>query len=119
MQVTSYQMHSMLESYSRKLSRTRRTDDGPAAPGRNESLISAEGSRQATMDKISRQVLDRISDVVSLSRPGGGKRPENACAGENADTPRAPTAAVSGRSDGGVGDTAAVGREAAKTDSWV
>ena len=117
MQVTSYQMHSMLESYSRKLSRARRTDDGPVGAGRGESLLSAEGSRQATMDKISRQVLDRISDVVSLSRPGGSKQPENA--GANADTPRAPSAGVSGRSDDGVGDTAAVQREAAKTDSWV
>ena len=72
MQVTSYHMHSMLECYSRKLSRTRRTDEDRSPSTRGESVLSAEGSRQATMDKISRQVLDKISDVVSLSRSRGG-----------------------------------------------
>lgn len=79
MQVTSYQMHSVLESYSRKLSRGRRTGDGPTRDTERDGVLSAEGRREATMDKISRQVLEKISDVVSLSRPlegavGGGNQ---------------------------------------------
>ena len=106
MQVTSYHMHSLLECYSRKLSRARRSDEGSLQRSRGEAGLSAEKSREATMDKISRQVLDKISDVVSLSRSRG----ETAAAGD--ETRRTPEAAGPGR-DG------EDHRTVAKTDSWV
>jgi hypothetical protein len=106
MQVTSYQMHSLLECYSRKLSRARRSDEASPQRSRGEAGLSAENSREATMDKISRQVLDKISDVVSLSRSRG----ETAAAGD--ETRRASEAAGPGR-DG------EDHRTVVKTDSWV
>jgi hypothetical protein len=70
MQVSSYQMHNVLECYSRKLSRTRKNEK-PAGdlPKKiaEEQALSPETSRQATMAKISRQVLDKVTDVVALS----------------------------------------------------
>ena len=51
MQVTSYHMHSLLECYSRKLSRARRTDEAAPQRGRGEGPLSAEGSREATMGR--------------------------------------------------------------------
>ena len=127
MQVTSYHMHSMLESYGRKLSRMRRNDDAPPQTTRGEPALSAEGSRQATMDKISRQVLDKISDVVSLSRSRGRTPAEavdtDALTGDDALELAARVG--SGRTGGGgVGDAAAAVRRGAeqpviKTDSWV
>jgi hypothetical protein len=101
MQVTSYHMHSLLECYSRKLSRARRTDEAAPQRGRGEGPLSAEGSREATMDKISRQVLDRISDVVSLSRSREEAAPADA--------------AGPGRPAQGEADH----RTVARTDSWV
>lgn len=71
MQVSTYQMHSMLECYSKKLSRARAT--GKSAEGgpkgiAEEAVWSPESSRQVTMENISRQVLDKVTDVVALSR---------------------------------------------------
>jgi hypothetical protein len=109
MQVTSYHMHNMLECYSRKLSRTRRADEASPQRSRGEGALSAEGSREATMDKISRQVLEKISDVVSLSR----SREEAAPA--DAEAHNAPGSAGSNRPARAAGDN----RTVAKTDSWV
>ena len=73
MQVSNYQMHNALECYSKKLSRARtRTigksaDGGPQKAG-SESLWSQESSRKVTMEKISRQVLNKVTDVAVLSR---------------------------------------------------
>lgn len=71
MQVSSYQMHNMLECYSKKLSRAS-TSAKPAEAGskkKTEEVVwSPESSRQATMEKICRQVLDKVEDVVALSR---------------------------------------------------
>ena len=81
MQVSSYQMHNMLECYSKKLSRTRTigtpADGGPEKTA-EEVAWSSESSRQATMEKISRQVLDKVTDVVALSRSQGKTPPEQA-----------------------------------------
>jgi hypothetical protein len=86
MQVSSYQMHTMLECYSKKLSRARA--DGNSADGgpkgmAGEAVWSPESSRQAAMEKISRQVLDKVTDVVALSRSQEKTPPE--LPGENED----------------------------------
>jgi hypothetical protein len=70
MQVTNHQMHAMLECYSRKLIRS--LDVNEAADDRlgkisDERSLSSESTREATMAKISRQVLDKVTDVVALS----------------------------------------------------
>jgi hypothetical protein len=70
MQVTNYQMHTMLECYSRKLTRScknEKTADDPREKIANELALSPESTREATMAKISRQVLDKVTDVVALS----------------------------------------------------
>ncbi|MCU0590070.1 MAG: hypothetical protein MUC57_01175 [Desulfobacterales bacterium] len=74
MQVTRYQMHNVLECYGKKLSRTRGTENissGPSRKSTDEMALSSDTSRMAAMDKISRQVLDKVMDVVALS--GNGK----------------------------------------------
>lgn len=70
MQVTNYQMHTMLECYSKKLTRARNNEkaaDDPREKIANELTLSPESTREATMAKISRQVLDKLTDVVALS----------------------------------------------------
>jgi hypothetical protein len=109
MQVTSYQMHSMLECYSRKLSRTRRADEASPQRSRGEGALSPESSREATMDKISRQVLEKISDVVSLSRSREEAVPADAESHGAADA-----AGLVRPARGGTDH-----RTVAKTDSWV
>ena len=79
MQVTNYQMHTMLECYSRKLTRSRKnekTADDPREKLANEHTLSPESTREATMAKISRQVLDKVTDVVALSISQKNKDPE-------------------------------------------
>jgi hypothetical protein len=71
MQVASYQMHNVLECYSKKLSQTSKNTkpatDPQANKGTEDLLLSPEMSRMATMDKISQQILDKVTDVVALS----------------------------------------------------
>lgn len=69
MQVTSYQMHNVIECYSKKLSRAHQSDTPAGSPSRKmvgELAIAPETARKATMEKIWRQVLDKIADVVAL-----------------------------------------------------
>jgi len=70
MQVTRYQMHNVLECFSKKLSRTRGNEKPATFPLKQmagELALSPETSRMATMDKISQQVLDKVTDAVALS----------------------------------------------------
>ncbi|MGE5258674.1 MAG: hypothetical protein ACM3KE_18505 [Hyphomicrobiales bacterium] len=74
MQVSTYQMHSMLECYSKKLSRANtrgKSAEGSPKGTAGEAVWSPESSRQVTMENISRQVLDKVTDVVALSRSRG------------------------------------------------
>ena len=71
MQVSAYQMHSILECYSKKLSRARssaKTAEAGPKEIAEEAVWPPESSRQVTMENISRQVLDKVTDVVALSR---------------------------------------------------
>lgn len=77
MQVTRYQMHNVLECYSKKLSRTRGTDRMAGGRSKNpaENLtFPSDPTRGAAMDKISRQVFDKVMDVVALSSTGRNGR---------------------------------------------
>jgi hypothetical protein len=70
MQVSRYQMNNVLECFGRKLSRMHKNEK--PAPGvhqkcADEQALSAESSRQATMAKFSRQVLERVTDAAALS----------------------------------------------------
>jgi hypothetical protein len=70
MQVTRYQMHNALECYRKKLSRVRGdeiTPNGLPQSAMDRMVLSPETSRKAAMEKISRQVLDKITDTVALS----------------------------------------------------
>jgi len=73
MQVTRYQMHNVLECYSKKLSRVRGKESFATESSRksaDEIALPSDTSRLAAMDKISRQVLDKVMDVVALSNTG-------------------------------------------------
>jgi hypothetical protein len=77
MQVTRYQMHNVLECYSKKLSRIRGkevTAGGPSKKTLDEMALSSDTSRVAAMDKISRQVLNKVMDVVAHSSTGSSSR---------------------------------------------
>lgn len=95
MQVSSYQMHNVLECYSKKLSRARTPEtSAEGGPERmtEEAVRFPESSRQATMEKISRQVLDKVTDVVALSRSQEKTPSELSGPDENAAHPGEPPA---------------------------
>jgi len=72
MQVTSYQMRNVLDCFCKKLSQTRKQEkpEGPLTPKMTgETALTLEGSRKATMDKISEQVLHKINEAGGLTQP--------------------------------------------------
>ena len=72
MQVTSYQMHNVLDCFCKKLSQPRKQEksEGPLTPKMTgEMALTLEGSRKATMDKISEQVLLKINEAGGLAQP--------------------------------------------------
>lgn len=76
MQVTRFQMHNVLECYSKKLSAAPgggRAASGPSKNAAHETALAAETSRMAAMDKISQQVLDKVMDMVA---PSGAPPPQ-------------------------------------------
>ena len=65
MQIPSYQMHNVLKVYSRQLSENKhqhqtRSAGRKAAEG-DRITISAEGKRKAIIDKVTADVVDRIT----------------------------------------------------------
>jgi hypothetical protein len=92
MHVTRDQMHNAIECYSKQLSRARQIDKiaGNSLKKMAETLaLSPETTRNATMEKICRQVLDKIARVVaSPVRPGGtsGPTPGEGMDSRNANT---------------------------------
>ena len=79
MQITSYQMHNVLECYRKKLSRTPGNEKSANFPSKKmvgDLALSPETSRMATMDKISQQVLDKVTDVVAFSNSPDPSRNE-------------------------------------------
>jgi hypothetical protein len=73
MLVTRYQMHNVLECYGKKLSRGRGRESlttGSSGKFADEITSASDTGRLAAMDKISRQVLNKVMDVVALSSNG-------------------------------------------------
>ena len=69
MQVPSYQMHNVLNCYCRRLSQNR--DDGKQKISLNKSPVdqislSEEGKRQATMDRVSKDIYNKITNLDSI-----------------------------------------------------
>jgi hypothetical protein len=72
MQVTSDQMRNVLDCFCKKLSQPRKQvkPEGPLTPKMTgEMALTLEGSRKATMDKISEQVLHKINEARGLTQP--------------------------------------------------
>jgi hypothetical protein len=136
MQVTRYQMQNVLQCYGKKLTQTRRNGK-PAGSATGQAMhelaLPPEISRRVTMDKISRQVLDRIADVVAIScrnreapppepwrpaAPGTGEKP--AIAQPEAFTRSAADAAAENLGDRGKGlEHPEEETEPRRADSWV
>jgi len=71
MQVTSYQMRNVIDCFCKKLSQTRKQEkpESPLTPKMTgEMALTLEGSRKATMDKISEQVLHKINEAGGLAQ---------------------------------------------------
>ena len=70
MYVPSYQMHNVLNVYSKQL-RQHLVSDGkskvPAKPQSDRIHLSPEGKRQAMIEKISRDILDKISRYDAMN----------------------------------------------------
>jgi len=72
MQVTSYQMRNVIDCFCKKLSQTRKQEkpESPLSPKMTgEMALTLEGSRKATIDKISEQILHKINEAGRLTRP--------------------------------------------------
>jgi hypothetical protein len=65
MQVTSYQMHNVLECYSKKLGRSQRSEKPPGRPEETRPAdavsLSNGANRQAALEKISREIMVKIT----------------------------------------------------------
>ncbi len=70
MYVPSYQMHNVLNVYSKQL-RDNMASDGknkmPEKPQTDRVSLTPEGKRQATIEKVSKDILDKISRYGSLN----------------------------------------------------
>ena len=69
MQITSYQMHNVLNCYSKQLSQNRKGSKPSAMnrPGGNEPLRSESGGkREATLEAVSNDIYNKLTDLTSL-----------------------------------------------------
>ena len=73
MYVPSYQMHNVLNVYSNQL-RQNMVSEGksnvPAKPQSDKIHLSPEGKRQAMIEKVSKDIIDKISRYDSLKESG-------------------------------------------------
>ena len=70
MRVTHYQMHHVLDCYSKKLSRAskeEKTRPTGADHAPDEVSLSAESLRQAALEKISLRIFSKIDEVRALT----------------------------------------------------
>lgn len=73
MQITSYQMHNVLNCYSRQLSQNRRSARFPATGRSGGSVqVPAEsgGKREATLEAVTNDIYQKLTDPTSLECPG-------------------------------------------------
>ena len=75
--VTSYQIHNVLNVYSRQLSQDRgvqKQNTGNKKPLSDQINLSPEGKRRATMEKVSKDILSKISHYGSDNKIKASKR---------------------------------------------
>jgi len=68
--VPSYQMHNVLNVYSKQLRHNMASDAKnkmPEKPQTDQVSLTPEGKRQATIEKVSKDILDKISRYGSLN----------------------------------------------------
>ena len=73
MQITSYQMHNVLNCYSKQLSQNRRGAKSSALnrQGGNDTLRSESGGkREATLEAVSNNIYNKLTDLTSLDSAG-------------------------------------------------
>jgi hypothetical protein len=69
MYVPSYQMHNVLNVYSKQLRQNMASEDKNKLPQKLKTdrvSLTPEGKRQATIEKVSKDILDKISRYGSL-----------------------------------------------------
>jgi hypothetical protein len=69
MYVPSYQMHNVLNVYSKQLRQnmaTQRKNKMPLQPQEDRLKLTSEGKRQAMIEKVSKDILDKISRYGTL-----------------------------------------------------
>jgi len=69
MYVPSYQMHNVLNVYSKQLRQNLASEEKfrmPQKPQPDKISLSPEGKRQATIEKVSKDIIDKISRHSSL-----------------------------------------------------
>ena len=69
MYVPSYQMHNVLNVYSKQLRQnmaTERKNKMPLEPQEDRVKLTSEGKRQAMIEKVSKDILDKISRYGTL-----------------------------------------------------
>jgi len=70
MHVPSYQMHNVLNVYSKQLRQNMVSEDKNKLPQKlktDQVSLTPEGKRQATIEKVSKDILDKISRYSSLN----------------------------------------------------
>ena len=73
MYVPSYQMHNVLNVYSKQLRQnmaTKEKNQAPQKPQVDRVKLTPEGKRQATIEKVSKDILEKISRYGSLNKDG-------------------------------------------------
>ena len=69
MQITSYQMHNVLNCYSKQLSQNRRGAKSTAVNrnGGSDTLrTESGGKREATLEAVSNNIYNKLTDLTSL-----------------------------------------------------
>ena len=75
MQIMSYQMHNVLNCYSRQLSQNRKDARSSAVnrQGGNDTLRSESGGkREATLEAVSNDIYNKLTDLTSLDSTSQG-----------------------------------------------
>jgi hypothetical protein len=70
MYVPSYQMHNVLNVYSKQLRHnmtSERKTEAPESPSADRVSLTVEERRQATIEKVSKDILDKITRFGSLT----------------------------------------------------
>jgi hypothetical protein len=69
MPIPSYQMHNVLNVYSKKLRHNLNVKDQNISekPPANRANVTSEGKRQATIEKVSKEIFEKIIRISSQS----------------------------------------------------